>query len=115
MRMRNWRKDRYRDVVTIQEDRSHDGEEQENWKLFGADIHCKVIDINGMSSYRGVQLEETVSTVVEMHYLEGLKPDMRIQYTDRAGKRTLNIKSVIVKRSGSAREKHWAFCDEVVV
>lgn len=108
---RNGRKFRYRDRVNVQYDASADGIVDPDWRNKYVGIPCRVVDVSGMSSYRGVQLEETISTVVEMFKLKNLTPDMRIVY----GKRTLNIKAAKLWRNGTAREKHMLMCTEVVV
>lgn len=111
MRKRGGKKHRYRDLVKIQYDTSAVSAETQTWSTFADKVPCKVEDVNGQSNYRGVELEDTLSTVVEMHKLEGLKPDMRIVFGDR----NLNIVYVKTYREGTARDKHWAFCREVVV
>lgn len=111
MRKRNHKKNRYRDLVDLQHDVSADGVVEPSWEILLPEICCLVTDVTGMSAYRGVQLEETLTTAVEMHKVDGIKPDMRLIYEDR----TLEIRYVQIVRDGNMREKHWVFCNEVAV
>lgn len=85
---------RFRDVVDIQQDGSAEGSPTPSYS--GAPLYesvpCKIKPISGDESYRGRQLEAHLSAVVEMQYLEGVLPTMRLYV--RAGimaGRTLNI------------------------
>ena len=97
--------------MKVEHDDSPDGVTVAQWKTKFKSVPSLVTDVSGMSNYRGVQLEETISTVVEMHRLKSLTPDMRIVY----GTRILEIKAVKLWRNGTAREKHLVMCTEVVV
>lgn len=100
--------DAYRDRITIQADTSSTSEEVPEYGStdLATGIPCKIQTIGGDSSYRGRMLEAGVSHVVEMHWITGVTPTMRLLVT--AGVHNgaaLNIvSSRVIENRGRARK-----------
>lgn len=98
----------YRDTVTIQQDSSAAGSPVPDYSgaaLMSA-VPCKIQEIGGDSTYRGRMLEASVSHVVELQWMSGVTPTMRLYVTGgvHAGA-YLNITSVrVVENKGRARK-----------
>lgn len=100
--------DAYRDRITIQTDTSDAGESVPEYGVtnLATGVPCKIQTIGGDSTYRGRMLEASVSHVVEMQWITGVTPTMRLLVT--AGVHNgaaLNITSSrVIENRGRARK-----------
>lgn len=106
----------YRDTVTIQQDSSTGGTAEPDYSgaALMSGVPCEIRTIGGDSTYRGRMLEARTTHVVEMQYLSGVTPTMRLSATGgiHSG-RVMNIASVrVVERNGRAR-KLELYCEEL--
>lgn len=105
----------YRDMVDIQRDVSTDDNNSPDYSSNGfvmyPSVPCQIEWTTGIETYRGRQLEANTDAVVEMHYMEGLLPTMRLRVTGGQSLDTvLHIRSVIPKRFRGMAEKVELFC-----
>lgn len=96
----------YRDTVTIQQDSSTTNVPDYTGAALISSVPCKITCIGGDSTYRGRMLEASLSHVVEMQYMSGVTPTMRLSVTGGVHSgATLNISSVrVVENKGRARK-----------
>lgn len=81
---------------------------------FKTGVPCNIITTSGDETFRGRQLEATVSHVVEMRWFPGITPTMRLSVTGGIYKdRILNIKAVKPVRKDSAPPMQWLYCEEL--
>jgi len=83
----------YRDTVTIQTQDAADGTAVPSFGTnFMTGVPCQVNSRGGNETYRGRMLEAHLTHIVEMNYLDGVLPSMRLYVTGgvHAG-RYLNI------------------------
>lgn len=107
---------RYRDLVDIQIDVSTNDSTQEDFSgVLFADVPCQIEAVGGIEQIRGRQIEAGVEYVVEMHYLEGVEPTMRLLVKGGMydGK-SLNISHVLPKLFKGQAQKMELFCDSKV-
>lgn len=96
----------YRDTVTIQQDSSTTNVPDYTGAALMSSVPCKITCIGGDSTYRGRMLEASLSHVVEMQYVSGVTPTMRLSVTGGIHSGSiLNISSVrVVENKGRARK-----------
>lgn len=71
---------RYRDLVHVQQDNSTPDNPDQDFSgtpLY-RNVPCQIIAVSGGEIFRGRQLESHVSFIVDMHYLPGILPEMRL-------------------------------------
>ena len=88
----------YRHLITIQNDTSADGAEAPTWGTFVDNVPSGYYDVAGGETFRGKQLEASVTAVFEIRYYTGVTEEMRIVNASR----NFNI-SKIVDRQGISR------------
>ena len=106
----------YRDMVNIQKDASAEGQLDPSYTAtLYAKVPCKVVIVSGDETYRGRQLEPHLSHVVELFYMNGIKPDMRLKVIGgtTVGS-TLNIAYVKVLDHDGRKKKLELYCRELV-
>lgn len=96
----------YRDTVTIQQDSSTTNVPDYTGAALMSSVPCKIQSIGGDSTYRGRMLEASVSHVIELQWLSGVTPTMRLSVTGGVHSgAVLNISSVrVVETRGRARK-----------
>lgn len=106
----------YPDRANIEQDTSPDGSPVEDFSgtPFKAGIPGRVIDTGGDETFRGREIEPTISSVFECRYFPGVRPTMRLKIVTGVHKnRILNIKYVkIIQEQGSIPEQ-WFYCEEI--
>lgn len=69
----------YRDRVHVYRETSADGSDDPAFATtLWRDLPCSITAVSGGETYRGKQIEATVSHVIEMRYYAGILPSMRI-------------------------------------
>lgn len=69
----------YRDRVHVYNETSADGSDDPAFaSTLWRDLPCSITAVSGGETYRGRQLEATVTHVIEMRYYAGIMPNMRI-------------------------------------
>jgi len=71
-------KDARRHNVTIQYNNATAGSDDPSYATFVANVPCKITPVSGGEQYRGRQIEATVTHLIEMRFLSGLSPTMRL-------------------------------------
>lgn len=107
----------YRESVTIKTEDSVDGSPA---PTFGTTLYegvpCEISATSGNETYRGRQLEAHVDYVVTMQFMEGLKPDMRLEVNGGIyDGRILNIANVLPQVFRGRALTMDLYCREQVV
>lgn len=106
-----------RDMVDIQQDASADGDPSPDYTgtALYEDVPCNIQIVGGDETYRGRQLEAKTAAVVELHYMTGVLPNMRLYVTGGfLSGRTFNITNVRPKDLGPGKPKMLElYCREV--
>lgn len=107
----------YRDLVNIKVEDSADGSPLPGYDtVLYSYVPCQIEATSGNESFRGRQLEAHVDYVVTMHYLEDLKPNMRLEVQGGIyDGRLLNIANVLPQTFRGRALTMDLYCRELVV
>jgi len=109
---------KYRERITIQQDGSNAGDPDPDYTgtAFAAAVPARVISTDGEETFRGRQLDPSVRYVVQMHYRDGVTPDMRVKVTSGVYKgNILNIGWVKrVPYTDGKPPQTWLYCTELI-
>lgn len=68
----------YRDRIHVYRETSADGSDNPAFaNSLWRDLPCSITAVSGGETYRGRQIEATVTHVIEMRYYDGILPSMR--------------------------------------
>lgn len=108
----NWFPDR----ADIQQDSSTDDNPSEEFTgtEFKKNVPGRVIDTGGDETYRGRQIEASITHVYECRYFSGVLPTMRLVMVGGIYKdRVFDIKFVKVIREQGKIPQQWLYCSEL--
>jgi len=87
---------RLRHVCVVEKDTSDESAVTPTWGNFKRRVPCNVQDLEGdESTARSRQAEATVTSLVTMRHLPGLRPTMRLLFLNRSPVRTLYIRRIL--------------------
>lgn len=84
---------RMRHCVNVQQDTSDDGDGDPEFTSYARDVPCNIVPVSGSETYRGRQLEATISHLIYMRRVDGLLPTMRL--VEQGTSRQFNIIRVL--------------------